>query len=218
MYGLIFDVCGAACGIALLKGGVIKHKFLQKADFGQADFLLPEIKNMLDKENISMEDLSFVSATTGPGSFAGLRAGIAIVKGFSIACPELKVIGINCFELYLSELKNLSECNLVVIETKRDDFYFQVFNSKKEPVSQPMSAPKEDILALVKGKKISIIGDGVERFLNTSTGMAFENIVISDGISIEALSELAYKKYLDKSFNFVHPLYIKDGVARHEVC
>ncbi len=218
MYGIVFDVCGKYCNIALLKEQQIVHKFSQSADFGQADFLLPEIDNILKKENITMQDVSYISATTGPGSFAGLRAGISIIKGISIALPSIKVIGLNCFEVYLSELQQLSEYNLVVIETKRQDFYAQVFNEKKEPITQPMSASKEDILSIIKGKKTSIIGDGVQRFLQTPSGLCFESIVLSDSLDIKALANLAYNKYQNKTFNYVKPLYIKDGIAKHESC
>ncbi len=216
MYGIVFDVCGKYCNIALLKENKIVQSFSKSADFGQADFILPEMDNIFKKENISIKDVSFISATTGPGSFAGLRAGISIIKGISIACPNIKIIGINCFEVYLSELKDLSDNNLVVIETKRDDFYAQIFNNKRKPITEPMSASKEDIISLIKNKKTSIIGDGVERFLNTKTGIVFENIVLSDSLDIKALANLAYNKYQNKEFNFVKPLYIKDGVAKHE--
>ncbi|MFI3242556.1 MAG: tRNA (adenosine(37)-N6)-threonylcarbamoyltransferase complex dimerization subunit type 1 TsaB [Alphaproteobacteria bacterium] len=218
MYGIVFDVCGKYANIALLKDGETVEKFSQSADFGQADFILPQIKELTQKQGVDIKDLAFVSATTGPGSFAGLRAGISIVKGLSIALPELKVIGINCFEVYLSEIKNLSDCNLIVIETKREDFYVQMFNAKKEPLIEPLNASREDIISMIKNKKVSIIGDGVERFLNVSTGIGFNEVVLSDCLSLKALCDLAYHKYQKKEFNFVKPLYIKEGIVKNESC
>ncbi len=218
IYGIVFDICGKFANIALLKEDKIIEKFSQEADFGQADFILPQINELTKKQNISIKDITFISATTGPGSFAGLRAGISIIKGLSIALPQLKVIGINCFEAYLSELSNLIDHNLVVIETKREDFYVQMFNNKKEALTQPANASKEDIIKICKNKKVNIVGDGVERFLNTPTGISFNEIILSSNINLKTLCNLAYIKYNKKEFNHLKPLYIKEGVAKHESC
>lgn len=211
MYNLVFDTTAGACCVCLQKYGKALQTFSEDMDFGQAEALLPAIKDMLNKQNVAMSDLDAICVCTGPGSFTGVRACVSAARAFSLALPECKVIGVSAFEAYLGELAQdeLAEINVVIIETKREDFYYQLFNAKKEPLCAPSSADYEDIIALLRGKKVSLVGDGVERFLSRPSGLSLHCIRIENHLPIESLADCAYRKYERKAFDFPKPLYIK---------
>ena len=58
-------------------------------------------------------------------------------------------------------------------------------------------------------KKISLIGDGVERFLNQPTGLSLHAIRMERHLSIEHLAWSGLKKFLDKKLDFPKPLYLR---------
>ena len=131
MYTLAFDTTAGGCYIALLKDDKISRTFEQDMDYGQAEVLMPEIANILNKERIDFKDINLVVVCTGPGSFTGVRSSVSAARTFSIADEKLAVTGVSAFEAYIRSLEpeEIAELNAVIIETKRDDFYYQIFDS-----------------------------------------------------------------------------------------
>jgi len=211
MYILAFDTTANACNVCLVKDKKVIAKFCKEMEFGQAEELLPAIKNILDGEHILMSDLSAIAVCTGPGSFTGVRACISAARTFSFALPECTIFGVSAFDAYINGLEEqeVAPINAVIIETKRNDFYCQLFDKDKKKISEPMAAEYDDIIALLRGNKVSLIGDGVKRFLSKPSGLSLHAIKIERGLSCEALSACAIRKLEDKIFDFPKPLYIK---------
>ncbi len=211
MYILAFDTTGAQCAAILMEDGKTIEKYSRFMDFGQADELLPQIKTMLEKNKIKFEELGLVSVCVGPGSFTGVRASISAARAFSIACPSLVVDGISAFDAYAVGLEpeELADLNAVIIETKRDDFYFQVFDAKLNKVTPPQAAMYEDIIPYLRHKKVSLTGDGVERFLSRPSGLQLHCIKMPEALDIEDLGRAANKRFQNKQIDFPKPLYLR---------
>lgn len=211
MYALVFDTTANACNVCLIKDKKIISEFCKEMDFGQAEELLPAIKKLLDAEKIVMADLDAIAVCTGPGSFTGVRACISAARTFSFALPQCQVLGISAFDAYISDLdpQELAPINAVIIETKRNDFYCQLFDENKKKISEPMAAEYDDIISLLRGQKISLIGDGVERFLSKPSGLSLHAIKMYRELPIKSLASCAIQKIEAKVFDFPKPLYIK---------
>lgn len=81
---------------------------------------LPFIDGILHDANLSIQDIDIFAINIGPGSFTGIRIGVALVKGFLCALENKKVIAFNSFEPVA--LSN-SQCSFVAIKASRDDYY-----------------------------------------------------------------------------------------------
>ncbi len=213
MYSLAFDTTGAGCGIILLKGADAIAKFEQNMDFGQAEILLPQIKHLLEAHQITFADLSALFVCVGPGSFTGVRSSLAAAKTFSFAQPRLKVGGISAFDAYAQtfEENDIAELNAVIIETRRDDFYVQLFDKHLQKITPPQALNYDDLLPILKDKGclVSLAGDGVERFLNRPSGLCLHAIKMFDKLPIEALARTGLKQLVARKLNFPKPLYIR---------
>ena len=211
MYTLAFDTTAGGCYIALLKDDKISRTFEQDMDYGQAEVLMPEIANILNKERIDFKDINLVVVCTGPGSFTGVRSSVSAARTFSIADEKLAVTGVSAFEAYIRSLEpeEIAELNAVIIETKRDDFYYQIFDSFLHKVTEAGADSRENIISQLRQKKVSLIGDGVERFLNQPTGLSLHAIRMERHLSIEHLAWSGLKKFLDKKLDFPKPLYLR---------
>ena len=187
------------------------HGPLEEMDFGQSEVLLPQIELILQRNDLKLKDIELLGVCIGPGSFTGVRSSISCAKAFSLALPELKVTGITAFEAYVSSLdmSELAEYNAVIIETKREDFYFQLFNGKKEKLSEPAALPYEEIINILKGHTATLIGDGVERFLDKPSGLVLHSIKLETSLNIKDLALCAIKKYEQKKLNYPKPLYLR---------
>lgn len=213
MYTLAFDTTAAGCAIALFSGEKCVDSFMKEMDFGQAETLIPEISNILQRQNITFKDIELLAVCVGPGSFTGVRSSISAARAFGLACPKLEVLGINAFEAYIQTLKeqpeDIAALNAVVIETKREDFYYQIFDEHLKPVTQPAAAHKDDIIAQLRGKKVTFVGDGVERFLSAPTGLSLHAILNTPHLDIKNLALCALTHYHKKEHNYPKPLYLR---------
>ena len=212
MYTLAFDTTAGSCSVALLKDSGFIKVFSEKMDFGQSEVLLPTIQNILTEQNLQFSDLGLIVVCDGPGSFTGVRASISAARAFNLACPHIPVAGVSAFDACLMDLQGdeLAAKNLVIIETKREDFYFQIFDEHGHKITEPSAGRKEQILDLLKeGKKVSITGDGAERFLCSPTGLSLHCIKITSGADIRNIAYCGLVQYQNKRINFPKPLYLR---------
>ena len=212
MYTLAFDTTANGVSILLSKDGHTVDSFQEEMDFGQAEVLIPEIRNTLESENLQFKDLDLAVVCTGPGSFTGVRSSISAARAFGLACPNTKIIGVSAFEAYVHGLQpdEIATINAVIIETKREDFYYQIFDAGLRHLTSPSAGTREDILAQLKGgRKVSIIGDGAERFLSRPSGLSLHCIKMSDGIDVYNVAACALHQFENKKTDFPKPVYLR---------
>lgn len=213
MYTLSIDTTAAACSIALHQDEKCIDCFEQSMDFGQAEVLMPEIDNILKKHNLTIKDLSLLVVCVGPGSFTGVRSSISAARAFGIACPSLEVMGISSFEGYVQSLiwqpEQISQVNAVIIETKREDFYFQLFDNKLKAIAQPSVGFRDDIISMLQNQKVTFIGDGVERFLSSPTGLSIHAILNSKHLDVKDIASSGIKLYHKKEHKYPKPMYLR---------
>ncbi len=212
MYTLAFDTTAGSCSVALLNDSKFIQIFSQKMDFGQSEVLLPTIQTMLAQQQLKFADLGLVVVCDGPGSFTGVRASVSAARAFNLACPNIPVAGVSAFDAYLMDLygDEMATYNLVVIETKREDFYYQIFDEAGRKITEPSAGTREQILEQLKdGKKVSITGDGTERFLSTPSGLSLHCIKNTSGADIRNVAYCGLAQYNNKRINFPKPLYLR---------
>ena len=211
MYNLAYDTTAAQCAIILQKGCKKISVFQKLMDFGQAEVLIPQMKQMLDGAGLSFSDLGLLTVCTGPGSFTGVRSGIAAARAFSIAAPQVKVCGVSAFDAYALAFsaEELADINAVIIETKRDDFYFQLFDAELNKISAPQAGEYDDLKALLRHKKVSLVGDGVERFLSRPSGLSLHCIKMLEALPVECVAEAGLRCFDNKLIDFPKPLYLR---------
>lgn len=213
MYNLIFDTTAASCSIALMQDRKVIAHFSQAMDFGQSEILIPEIKKLMDTNNFTFQKLNQITVCTGPGSFTGVRASISAARAFGIACPELSICGVNAFEAYAVHWamtpEEIADFNIVLIETKRDDFYYQIFDNNLKAITEPSAASFEDIIPQMRNKKVSMIGDGVERFLMKPSGLSLHCIRSQEYLPIENVGLVGYRQHINKRIDFPKPVYLR---------
>lgn len=166
---------------------------------GQAEHLVPFAQEVMQGVELTYEALGAVLCTIGPGAFTGLRIGISAARAFGLS-HDTPVYGITTMRAFALAYDGDGPFS-VILETKRSDFYIQHF-SDGEPVSEPMAQEYEDALAdLPQG--VTLIGDGVERFLSMSEG-DFEH---REGYVLPDM-EVVVRAFVKSSGQ--HPFFVKD--------
>ncbi|MBQ9236210.1 MAG: tRNA (adenosine(37)-N6)-threonylcarbamoyltransferase complex dimerization subunit type 1 TsaB [Alphaproteobacteria bacterium] len=213
MYSLIFDTTAASCSIVLGQNDKIIADFSREMDFGQSEELIVRLKDMLTANHLKFTDIGAVFVCTGPGSFTGVRASISAAKVFALTSPELIVSGFSAFDAYILDLSpsEISTLNAVIIETRRDDFYVRFYDEHLCPTCEPQALSREEIIAVLKshGRAVSLIGDGLARFLSQPSGLVLQGIKLCNYLPTSALFKAARQQLVSKKFNFPKPLYLR---------
>lgn len=211
MYTLVFDTTAGGTIIGLYCDQKQVAKVEKIMEFGQAEELASDIEDILKGEKISFADIDLLGVCVGPGSFTGVRAGLAFARGLALASSKLQITGVSAFEVYARMLSETQRAvyNAVVIETKREDFYFQLFDEKLNKITEPLALTREEIIQKLKNHQTSFIGDGVERLLSLSTGLQIKQVELSEIIDAGALFDATWQKFYDKTLDFPKPLYIR---------
>jgi len=115
----------------------------EEMERGQAESLMPMIEGILKKAQKTMADVQGIAVTVGPGSFTGVRIGLAAARAFGLAL-NIPVYGVTCFEVWAYHLGRACK---VVLDSKRDDYFVQGFDAEGQPVTEPEILSTEKLKA-----------------------------------------------------------------------
>src|SRR6202012_2791976 len=122
---LAFDCAGAGCAAALLADGEILAARSVVAERGHAQLLIPLLSDLLEEAGLAFGDIDRFAATTGPGSFTGIRVALAAAHGLSLGTGK-PIIGIPVFEALAAaaaETGIAAPRLLVAIDSRRAELF-----------------------------------------------------------------------------------------------
>lgn len=160
---LAIDTTHSLCSAAFFDGRKIVSEIVEEKEHGQAERLIPMIQEVLEKATACFQDIEAVAVTTGPGSFTGVRVGLAAADGIALAA-DLPMIGVSLLDVLAWKAYKQNptlEKICLVLETKRDDFYVQMFD-KGHPLT-PASVLSAQKTAEIKDCLFA--GNAVERLI-----------------------------------------------------
>lgn len=178
---LALDSALGGCIVAVLNGGD-SHARVLETGRDQAAKLMPMVQDVMKEAGVAMPDLGLIVTTTGPGSFTGLRIGLSAARALGLAL-SIPVQGVSTFEAMVKSCKPEGR-SLVVLESKRADFYVQAFDDQWNAQSAPQCLLSADI----PSDRI-VCGDGIVR-LRVETGRAFENAIERSLLDPAVLAEI----------------------------
>lgn len=166
---LALDTAMAGCTAAVVAGEfeAVRSEAMPR---GQAEHLVPFAQEVMEQAGLDYADLDAVLCTVGPGAFTGLRIGMSAARAYGLSL-EIPIFGITTTQaLALAFSAEQKKSCAVIIETKRSDFYIQLFDETGKAISEATAAEAADI-EIPEG--FVLIGDGVRRFLEM-TGLENE--------------------------------------------
>jgi tRNA threonylcarbamoyladenosine biosynthesis protein TsaB len=141
---LAIDTALAACSAAVLDteyGGIVASESVPMLR-GHAEALLPMLQRVMQQANFGFSDIDRIAVTTGPGSFTGLRVGIAAARGLALAA-EKPAVGLSTLSAYAAPHMASDERFPVVaaVDARHDHVYMQVFAPGGRLFTAPRLAP-----------------------------------------------------------------------------
>lgn len=165
MITLCIETATARVGIALTRDGRLVAEILQDAPAGlQNRLLLPLLKQLLSDNRLTIADIDLFACAAGPGSFTGIRTGIAAIQGLALAQgkPCIAVSSLTMLAMNLPH-SDLPICPM--LDARKHEVYtalYQVADYPEAVVSDCVTPP-EQFLRHVTSPTL-FLGDGADRY------------------------------------------------------
>ena len=226
---LSIDTASDVCGVSILENNNLIEKFDVITKESHSQRLMPIIENAFKKTKLTIDDIDLIVCDIGPGSFTGIRIGVATVKAFCDS-KDIIPIGISSLESLAYSIKNNSKIICSIINAKNDNCYFALYEKSKDNTLQTLIEPEaENIdttlsilnsynLDTLDNKVISFVGDGSKVYKDKILEI-FPNSIISDEkndiLDSYNLGLAGFDKYSSgEEIEELLPLYLKKPQAQ----
>lgn len=224
---LAIDTTTEICSIAVqnTNGEITEATHAQSSHHSQA--ILPLIEGILAQAQLTLNQLNFIAVTTGPGSFTGVRAGIATVQGLAYAL-NISVIPFGSLELVALGMPHTSSIQ-VIMDARMQQYYVGSFfweDNKLISAQAPALYSETELFGhlIISDAKSALIGTGVP-LLQDKLQMQFPDLALNLNGELNiprAKNLIEYINLLGKNTNLrglaispldLAPVYVRDQVA-----
>lgn len=214
---LNIDTATETAEVNIAEDGIVlqsSSNFLQK---DHAGFLQTAIQQLLQSASISLPDINAIAVTAGPGSYTGIRVGMASAKGLCYALKK-PLIAINTLEVLAVTAKQQdnSKGGLLfcpMIDARRMEVFTAIYNDQLKAILDPcaMILGSNSFLDILNKDKIIFLGSGAAKWKKMCSHPNASFTDVSDLIG--AMSNLSYSYFLQNRFSnlaYSQPFYLKE--------
>ena len=168
---LAFESSAKAASVALVRDGVLLAESFQHSGKTHSATLMPMAEQILKDCELTAGDLDCVAVAKGPGSFTGVRIGVAAAKGLAWAADK-PVCGVSTLLAMADQMAHLKGIICPVMDARRGQVYNALFASDGEKLTRMTSDRAISLEELRKEletaeKPIFLVGDGSKLCYNT---------------------------------------------------
>ena len=166
---LAFDTALGACSVAVAEKAPGEDRRILASAFearnrGHAEVLMPMIEQVLQDAGCTYADLTRIGVTVGPGTFTGVRLGVAAARGLALA-TGLDVVTMTTLEALALNVPgdevNRPKARIIAThDARRGDLYVQTFDTDRQARDEPRVMPLVQAADLVAGSGAVAVGTG----------------------------------------------------------
>ena len=220
---LAIDSSAVSCSVAVSEGETVLASAFVNNGLTHSQTLMPMVEDVLQKAALSVHDIDLFAVTNGPGSFTGVRIGVAALKGLAFA-DQKPCVGISTLEAIAANCEAPDAIVIACMDARRAQVYTAAFESVSLKRLTPDEAVSiESLIPRIKSypKKVYLCGDGA-RLAYSILGEQCENVfLVSDDKlyqNAEKVCALALKyKDLARDAALLMPTYLRPSQAEREL-
>ena len=165
MIVLSIDSSSKVATVAILKDDVLLGEYILNDKREHSVILMPLIENLLKECNLSIDDIDGYVVSKGPGSFTGLRIGMATIKGMSFGNNK-PYISISSLDALAYNLISFNGIICPIMDALRENVYTALYKNNNDSLEKIMDYTALDIDELVnllkdKNEEVIFVGDGL---------------------------------------------------------
>ncbi|MCI8942026.1 MAG: tRNA (adenosine(37)-N6)-threonylcarbamoyltransferase complex dimerization subunit type 1 TsaB [Oscillospiraceae bacterium] len=221
---LALESSAKAASCAVLADGELLASAWQAAGLTHSRTLLPMVEGMLKNSELTMEAMDAVAVAAGPGSFTGLRIGIAAVKGLAWAA-EKPCIPVSTLEAMAWPLAHLEGSIVCAMDARRQQIYNAVFladGGALERLREDRALSLEEAAADLAGLDgpMTIVGDGAQMCFDFFTARGIDCRLAPVHLRLQSAAGVALAAWRRRtetvSAQELTPVYLRLSQAERE--
>lgn len=154
MIVLAIDTAGGDCSAAVYDGAArrLLGVSTEMIGRGHAEKLMATIDAALAVADLELSDVERIAVTVGPGSFTGIRVGVAAARGLALSLG-IEAVGVSTLETLANTAGETGRPVLAAMDAKRDEIYLQRFSADRVPEGEP------EMVSLDRFREIAASGE-----------------------------------------------------------
>ena len=210
---LNIDTALDTAAVCLARDGEVVHFMTNGEQSDHAAWLHPAIAGLLKRNGNNIDQLDAVAVSIGPGSYTGLRVGLAAAKGFCYAL-QIPLLAIGTLEIMAYAVKDQAEDFIApLIDARRMEVFAAVYDKElgEQIAPHALILDQNSFGSILVLNKILFCGSGSRKL---QTVLSHRNAsIIEMSITHSSLAKMSYKYFLDKRYAdiaYIEPMYLKD--------
>jgi len=212
------------CSVGLFKNAELVDLFEVNEGYSHGEVLAIIVDDLLKKHNLSLKNIKAIGIGKGPGSYTGLRIGVAFAKGLAFS-NSIKLIAIDSLRnMAMQIVQNrsltlkLGDVLISLVDARRDEVYFQIYNTSGEAINKTEAQVINNsrFQELREYKNVYCFGSGSDK-LASLNDLARSFIHITEVFpSVLGMGLLLNSNYLSGKFEdeaYFEPFYLKEFIA-----
>lgn len=212
---------------AVIDENTLLGEYSLSQDMSHSESLVPMVKEVMDSLKLKVEDIDLFGVSVGPGSFTGLRIGIATIKAFAHIFDK-PVVGVSTLEALAWNLP-YNQIIVPMIDARRERVYTGIYSWEKDnliTLMEPDVLEINQLLEMLNSKYENIVvnGDGSLLFKELISDRLKDKVQFStigqNASRAASICELALKKYknnLVDDYFTLSPDYLRESQAQREL-
>lgn len=209
---LAMETSDRLCGVCVYFNDTNFHYKYSVDKYSHSKNLYLLIDETLKAANVKLTDFKWIAVSIGPGSFTGLRIGLAASKGLALGA-NLRIVPVPTFEAAALQLLNHTVENeefVFVSKVNKDEIYFSSFINKKNlfNFAEELKIISASMLQVLAGEKK--IFSNSQEFSNVRSFSEF----LPEAFYIAKWSQLFGENKATFDFDYLEPNYVKQFITR----
>lgn len=222
---LAIDTSAKAASAALLEDEKLLGEFYTHSGLTHSQTLMPMVEQLLSCCRVNLADIDVMALSAGPGSFTGLRIGMAAVKGMAFA-QNTPCVKVSTLEGLCYNLPEFSGLLCPVMDARCGQVYNALFRSEGgalHRLTEDRALPIKELEGELwpHGREVLLLGDGAalchQAFSMWGARLAPEGVRYQRASSVALLGEQAAKEGKTVSAGELAPVYLRLPQAEREL-
>ncbi len=190
---LALDTALTRCAAGLVEAGdgtVLAAESIAM-ERGHAEALMPMIARVMAAAGIALQAVDRIAVTIGPGSFTGLRVGVAAARGLALTC-QCPAVGVTTLAALAEDARKNHPGRVVgaAIDARHGHVYFALYGADGEVLVAPEALDIETAAAYARDHAAIIAGPGAPLLASAASESGGFEIVANDAPSLAAVARL----------------------------
>lgn len=216
MKNLAIDTSSSICSVAILEDDKLIDEINLDDGRTHSENLMTLIDNILKRNSLDIKDIGMISCSCGPGSFTGIRIGVATIKPMAEVL-NIKVASVTSLEILARNVEN-AEIIVSLIDARNNQVYCGIFDKEYNKKQEYLADDINNVIEVLKKyENITFVGNGAilhkELLINCLKNVDFAK---ENKQSATNCGKIGYKKVIENNLynaDTIVPIYLRKSQA-----